>query len=392
MAADAFAAAGRRPASLSLPLAPAMPPSPDAARRRRRRARRARGGRARAAAGSGLSFGSTVGLLSGESDLSVLHTRSNAVHSWGASAVSLLIDSGTASGTLGSDVLFAALSTPQGVARRQINSLADEATAQAFPASRQRPSQGRWLATHLSERSEPELQPNRDAASASLYRGSAAMGSSDLQLTSASPASPSASAEGAYPATFLQMLEATDGEHLQRCVLRPQRVLRRCSAPIAEAEAALSSRLAIDLADDLVAHFVKEGESGFDEGLRPDNTQCAICLDDFCAGDVVQPMLDCRHLFHCSCMHKFILARSRTLSSRSSALAAFCDQVTCPLCRGRVLSHSSDQLPIAEREKAVSSDHLNAAVSTSEQSAQGRSAHALQHSDTTEIDESAFEV
>lgn len=55
---------------------------------------------------------------------------------------------------------------------------------------------------------------------------------------------------------------------------------------------------------------------------NPDNNaeQCAVCLSDFCAGDLARH-LPCRHYFHCSCIEKWLLRNKR-----------------CPLCM-----HSIDE-------------------------------------------------
>lgn len=83
---------------------------------------------------------------------------------------------------------------------------------------------------------------------------------------------------------------------------------------------------------------------------------CAFCLEEFRAGDRVQPMLACRHLFHEDCVRQFLRTHSPCGFLVPSAFAL---HIRCPMCRGPVGLPRSDseslaEVPPAERNLMVS--------------------------------------
>ena len=67
----------------------------------------------------------------------------------------------------------------------------------------------------------------------------------------------------------------------------------------------------------------KETNSNQDELTNPHReTQCAICLSDFICGDPIYILPRCDHIFHQSCMAKWLDQQ----------------QSTCPLCRSSLVS------------------------------------------------------
>lgn len=80
-----------------------------------------------------------------------------------------------------------------------------------------------------------------------------------------------------------------------------------------------------------------------------DRESCAICLEEFDVGDIVQPMLRCRHLFHRSCMKQFVSSR-RDAATGAWPHVPLGDRVKCPLCRGRFSTASPLDVPDQEWE------------------------------------------
>eukprot|EP00747_Dinoflagellata_sp_TGD_P169370 gnl/TRDRNA2_/TRDRNA2_198198_c0_seq1.p1 gnl/TRDRNA2_/TRDRNA2_198198_c0~~gnl/TRDRNA2_/TRDRNA2_198198_c0_seq1.p1 ORF type:complete len:402 (+),score=39.26 gnl/TRDRNA2_/TRDRNA2_198198_c0_seq1:67-1272(+) len=71
---------------------------------------------------------------------------------------------------------------------------------------------------------------------------------------------------------------------------------------------------------------------------------CAICLDVLQPGDLVQPMVGCRHLFHQGCIQGLVQADPTGVRMR------------CPLCRGPLAAASLSEIPMQERDAAESLD------------------------------------
>mmetsp|Transcript_59718 Transcript_59718/g.99209 ORF Transcript_59718/g.99209 Transcript_59718/m.99209 type:complete len:383 (+) Transcript_59718:49-1197(+) len=115
----------------------------------------------------------------------------------------------------------------------------------------------------------------------------------------------------------------------RRYVVRPTRVLRR--------PAVGSSLQAMGCLAPLQPFTLEDHEC------------CAICLEEFNAGDLVQPMLGCKHLFHRSCITGFIHAR-REEATRASLWAhePLGERVKCPLCRGRIATPTLLDVPEQE--------------------------------------------
>ncbi|KAI3944116.1 hypothetical protein MKW92_037318 [Papaver armeniacum] len=57
-----------------------------------------------------------------------------------------------------------------------------------------------------------------------------------------------------------------------------------------------------------------------------DQDSCAICLRDYEGQDEIRPLISCHHIFHGSCLDRWIVG----------------DQTTCPLCRNSLISSNSD--------------------------------------------------
>lgn len=85
-----------------------------------------------------------------------------------------------------------------------------------------------------------------------------------------------------------------------------------------------------------------------EEASLPAWEECAICLEPLQAGETVQPMVRCAHLFHRSCVRDFVRARHAESPSGLS----------CPLCRGHLATTSLSDVPEPEQADAVPFDHL----------------------------------
>lgn len=57
----------------------------------------------------------------------------------------------------------------------------------------------------------------------------------------------------------------------------------------------------------------------FHDLVNPPTDSCVVCLYDFETGDEVRELKTCRHVFHRSCLDRWM----------------DCNQLTCPLCRTR---------------------------------------------------------
>ncbi|GAB5359105.1 hypothetical protein AAMO2058_000516000 [Amorphochlora amoebiformis] len=64
---------------------------------------------------------------------------------------------------------------------------------------------------------------------------------------------------------------------------------------------------------DLVAKFLESGTSG---------ESCAICVDDYKTGDLLRVMPKCGHLFHITCIDKWLMES-----------ADYSRPVSCPMCK-----------------------------------------------------------
>mmetsp|Transcript_34506 Transcript_34506/g.107423 ORF Transcript_34506/g.107423 Transcript_34506/m.107423 type:complete len:232 (-) Transcript_34506:113-808(-) len=80
---------------------------------------------------------------------------------------------------------------------------------------------------------------------------------------------------------------------------------------------------------------------------------CAICLELLQAGETVQPMVRCRHLFHETCVREFLEARRRDDSPQAGAGLPLGARLSCPLCRGRLAASSLSEVPEPERGAVV---------------------------------------
>jgi len=120
-------------------------------------------------------------------------------------------------------------------------------------------------------------------------------------------------------------------------VMRPTRVV------LGAADGKHSTCLCQDT--ELRMRFVSAGLPG--GPVLKDEETCAICLEVFESGDLIQPMANCGHVFHAACAKTL-------LHSKVAGSLALRSTVPCPLCRSPMLATSLDQLPCRERTHAVS--------------------------------------
>ncbi|KAL1536217.1 RING-type E3 ubiquitin transferase [Salvia divinorum] len=67
--------------------------------------------------------------------------------------------------------------------------------------------------------------------------------------------------------------------------------------------------------------IINKKTSNFAISNRPNWKECSICLSEFEQGDEAMELVDCRHVFHRSCLEKWLR----------------CHLATCPLCRSVVV-------------------------------------------------------
>nr|ACU23939.1 unknown [Glycine max] len=58
-------------------------------------------------------------------------------------------------------------------------------------------------------------------------------------------------------------------------------------------------------------------------GVDPPPSGCAVCLSEFSEEEEIRCMANCKHIFHCACVDRWIDH----------------DQKTCPLCRSTLVPH-----------------------------------------------------
>lgn len=75
----------------------------------------------------------------------------------------------------------------------------------------------------------------------------------------------------------------------------------------------------------------------------PKSETCAICLEPFRQGELVQPMVSCPHLFHHGCVSSFVQAAQEQPQRN----------ILCPLCRGPMVSRNLQEVPEDERDAVV---------------------------------------
>lgn len=93
--------------------------------------------------------------------------------------------------------------------------------------------------------------------------------------------------------------------------------------------------------------------------LLREQDSCAMYLEQFQTGDRLQLMADCRHVFHATCIERFLRTHFPDCLAR--------DCVSCPLCRGPVLAASISQVPQREREHVtnLSTEWLETTIANS---------------------------
>ncbi|OAY80793.1 RING-H2 finger protein ATL8 [Ananas comosus] len=73
---------------------------------------------------------------------------------------------------------------------------------------------------------------------------------------------------------------------------------------------------------DEIAITIYANDGTDDDGGGNNSESCAICLEDFAAGEELRVLPRCKHAFHKDCIDPWLLARSKS---------------TCPLCRDPVV-------------------------------------------------------
>eukprot|EP00931_Biecheleriopsis_adriatica_P119566 TRINITY_DN94799_c0_g1_i1.p1 TRINITY_DN94799_c0_g1~~TRINITY_DN94799_c0_g1_i1.p1 ORF type:complete len:338 (-),score=42.55 TRINITY_DN94799_c0_g1_i1:68-1081(-) len=76
--------------------------------------------------------------------------------------------------------------------------------------------------------------------------------------------------------------------------------------------------------------------------LGPEGEECAICLETLKTGDTVQPMAQCQHLFHVTCIQSFL--KKLPVTQRAA----------CPLCRGPLAAADISDVPRREQDLVTS--------------------------------------
>eukprot|EP00927_Polykrikos_kofoidii_P057606 TRINITY_DN51761_c0_g1_i1.p1 TRINITY_DN51761_c0_g1~~TRINITY_DN51761_c0_g1_i1.p1 ORF type:complete len:578 (-),score=46.18 TRINITY_DN51761_c0_g1_i1:255-1988(-) len=104
------------------------------------------------------------------------------------------------------------------------------------------------------------------------------------------------------------------------------------------------------------------------------NDDCAICLEAFKTGELVQPMVRCQHVFHETCVRALLHARQPATSDLDVAFLT--DRIVCPLCRGHLATSSILDLPEQERTFAV---HLEEFLGHTSPSFPSPSTPAMEH-------------
>lgn len=85
----------------------------------------------------------------------------------------------------------------------------------------------------------------------------------------------------------------------------------------------------------------------------PVHEVCAICLETLKSGDLVQPMVQCWHLFHQRCIRELIQVRQSDPRRSAERLQPLGDRISCPLCRGQVAAADLAEVPELERSAVV---------------------------------------
>jgi len=136
-----------------------------------------------------------------------------------------------------------------------------------------------------------------------------------------------------------------------RYMLRPPRVLCTLSGPStpggSQPLGAVRQLLSLN------AGAGGETAGSGEESPLPAPGCCAICLDGLEAGELVQPMICCRHLFHQTCVRALVEARRGDDSPLLLGPRPLGDRILCPLCRGQLAATSLSEVPEAERDAVV---------------------------------------
>jgi hypothetical protein len=122
-----------------------------------------------------------------------------------------------------------------------------------------------------------------------------------------------------------------------RYSLRPARIIRTMSG---------------DTTPGGTCHFAAVLErSGSLNGMSsvrlPTEGECAICFEFLKSGDQVQPMVHCSHIFHKHCIDAYIQARVSSLRMDGSYLMH--TRISCPMCRGPMMTSCLSEVPESER-------------------------------------------
>lgn len=166
------------------------------------------------------------------------------------------------------------------------------------------------------------------------------------------------------PIVFHGFYRSTVESFERQYVLRPPCLLRTSSCDSSVSSLGTASEMLKTPAE----HATNESAAAnpyMKQISRPRNEACAICLESFEVGEVVQPMVGCKHLFHRSCVAGFIDACREDLSTSSWRRPPLGERLKCPLCRGRLATQCLSDVPQQERDLVVSLDGFAYVVSDS---------------------------